>query len=138
VLVAVEPEDAACVGASLRAGHLVSTPGPHGTSIVGLNCGTPSKVAWPILAAGLDAAVAISGADAEDAMRLLATAGVVAGATGAASAAGAQAVLSDPTMRRDLGISADPTVVVLVTEGATDPDHYAAAVRSPSRTDERG
>ena len=42
----VEPTGAACVAASIAAGR-VTTIQPSGTSMAGLDCGTPSHAAWP-------------------------------------------------------------------------------------------
>ena len=53
VLVA-EPETAASVTAALGAGQVVSVPTGQ-TIMTGLNCGTVSEVAWPVLRDGLDA-----------------------------------------------------------------------------------
>ncbi|MPZ12773.1 MAG: pyridoxal-phosphate dependent enzyme, partial [Kiloniellaceae bacterium] len=47
-LLAVEPAVAACVLASLARGRLTSVP-TGATVMAGLNCGTPSGVAWPYL-----------------------------------------------------------------------------------------
>ncbi len=62
-ILAVEPVAAACVLASLRAGEAVTVP-TRVTTMAGLNCGTPSSLAWPILRAGLDAAVAVDDEEA--------------------------------------------------------------------------
>jgi diaminopropionate ammonia-lyase len=124
-IVAAEPSDAACVQASLRAGHPVSVAGPFTTAMAGLNCGTPSTLAWPLLSARLDAAIDVRNADAERAMRALAAQGISTGATGAASVAAAGLLLSDEAARAALGIDPEATVLVLVTEGVTDPEHYA-------------
>ena len=45
----------------------------------GLNCGTPSSIAWPYLRGGLDAAIAVTDADAREAVAALSSAGVNAG-----------------------------------------------------------
>ncbi|EKG11270.1 Pyridoxal phosphate-dependent enzyme beta subunit [Macrophomina phaseolina MS6] len=52
----VEPDTAACLHASLRAGNPVSVQTAH-TIMAGLNCGTVSTSAWPLLRAGVSAAV---------------------------------------------------------------------------------
>jgi diaminopropionate ammonia-lyase len=128
-VVAVEPDDADCLGRSLAAGSLVTAPGPHLTAMAGLNCGTPSSVAWPSLRTGVDVAVTVSDGEAAEAMRLLAAAGIATGATGAAATAGAAALLrSAEPQRTDLGLDRGSTVLLLVTEGVTDPGHYAAAM----------
>ncbi|MEX2658391.1 MAG: diaminopropionate ammonia-lyase, partial [Acidimicrobiales bacterium] len=88
VLVGVEPVDAACVLASARAGELVTLPGEQRSIMAGLNCGTPSPVAWPLVSAGIDWFVAVDDDQARDAMRSLAGVGIVSGESGAASLAG--------------------------------------------------
>jgi diaminopropionate ammonia-lyase len=130
-LVGVEPLAAACVLRSLRAGRIVTVPGPHDSIMAGLNCGTPSLVAWPALRAGLDAVVAVADERARHAMRDLAAAGIVAGETGAASLAGLAEVTGGPEAgqtRAVLGLGADARVLLLCTEGATDPDAYRRIV----------
>ena len=130
-LIGVEPLAAACVLRSLRAGQMVSVPGPHRSIMAGLNCGTPSLVAWPSLRAGLDAVVAVADERARQAMRDLAALGIVAGETGAASLAGLDELTSGPDaveVRRALGLGTDARVLLLCTEGATDPDAYRRIV----------
>lgn len=105
-------------------------PGPHDSIMAGLNAGTPSAVAWPYLSDGLDAAVAIDDARAGEAMRALARIGVVAGEAGAA-ALGALIELV-----KGGGLPVDPAakVLLLCTEGATDPDGYERVVGHPPPT----
>lgn len=111
-----EPDTAACVLASLAADTLLSVP-TSDTVMAGLNCGTPSSLAWPLLRDGLDAAVAVDDAAAAGAVRTLAAAGVPSGASGAATLAGADAVLTDPRRRAALDLPEDAVVVLLNTEG---------------------
>jgi diaminopropionate ammonia-lyase len=125
-ILGVEPASAACVLASLKAGRIVSVPGPHPSIMAGLNCGTPSRIAWPRLRRGLDAVVAIPDERARAAMRTLAAEGIVSGETGAAALGGLYAALDDLRERWN------PTsVLVLSTEGATDPHAYTDIVGSP-------
>ncbi len=127
-LIGVEPADAACVLASVAAQELVMVPGPHRSIMAGLNCGQPSPVAWPIVSQGIDLFLAISDDHARDAMRALATVGVVAGETGAAGLAGCLALLPQaaPEIRAQLGLTSTSRVLVFNTEGATDPTAYTA------------
>lgn len=127
-LVSVEPTDAGCLHRSLQVGRLATVPGPYGTEMAGLNCGTPNQLAWPELSARLDAAVLVDDDAAAAAMRQLAAQGIQAGATGAASVAAAQAVLEDPAARARLGLDESSTVLLLVTEGVTDAAHHRAVV----------
>jgi diaminopropionate ammonia-lyase len=90
--------------------------------MAGLNCGTVSTIAWPYLRAGLDAAVAVSDAEAARAVAGLTAAGLSAGPSGAASLAGARAVLTGPGSadRRALLAAAPASVLVLLsTEAGT-------------------
>lgn len=130
-VVGVEPLRAACVLQSLQAGALTEVPGPHASIMAGLNCGNTSPLAWPYLQGGLSASLAISDAQAEEAMRLLAQDGVVSGESGAAGAGGLLALVSGEdasAARTRLGLTPASTVLVISTEGATDPEAYARIV----------
>jgi diaminopropionate ammonia-lyase len=84
----VEPTHAACVLASMEAGGITLLPGPHDSIMSGLNAGLPSEVAWPWVAKGIDAFIAIDDRRALNAVRLLSGEGLSAGETGAAGLAG--------------------------------------------------
>jgi len=121
LLLSVEPDTAACVLRSLADGGLASVP-TAATVMNGLNCGTPSSIAWPYLRDGLDAAIAVTDADAREAVAALSSAGVTAGPSGAAGFAGLRAALTGAgasSRRRDLGLDAGgpPVIVCLSTEG---------------------
>ena len=127
LLLSVEPDTAACVLRSLADGALASVP-TAATVMNGLNCGTPSSIAWPYLRDGLDAAIAVTDADAREAVAALSAAGVTAGPSGAAGLAGLRAALTGAgaaSRRRDLGLDAGraPVVVCLSTEGPLDAAH---------------
>jgi diaminopropionate ammonia-lyase len=118
-LLAVEPDTALCLLASLQAGRPVSVP-TTATIMAGLNCGTVSTIAWPSLSAGLDAAVAVTDTAARRAVDDLAAAGISAGLSGAASLAGARATLTGPGSagRRALLAAAPAAAVVLLSTEA--------------------
>ncbi len=130
-LVTVEPSDAACVLESVKAGHRVDVPGPHRSCMVGLNCGNASPIAFDVLLAGIDWCVAIEDHRAEDAMRRLADEGVAAGETGSAALAGAFGVVALGGADA-VGLTPDAGVLVIVTEGATDPVNYERVVGRPA------
>jgi diaminopropionate ammonia-lyase len=131
-LLSVEPDTAACVLASLRDGLAVTTP-TAATVMNGLNCGTPSSLAWPYLRDGLDAAIAVTDTEADEAVASLLRSGVAAGPSGAASLAGLRAALTGPgagLRRRELGLSESngaggaPVIAVCVcTEGPLTAGH---------------
>ncbi|GMR22153.1 MAG: diaminopropionate ammonia-lyase [Acidobacteriota bacterium] len=127
-IVGVEPETCASVLASIRKGELVTVPGPHPSMMAGLNCGTPSPVAFPTLKAGLDWCVAVEDSYAEAAMRTLAECGITSGETGAAALAGLEAVMISMTSSNPLQLGKETTALVISTEGATDPAAYERIV----------
>ena len=122
-ILGVEPVGAACALASAEVGGLVHLPGPHDSIMAGLNCGSPSVVAWPAVSKGVDLFVEIEDHWAREAMRMLAGAGVVSGETGAAGLAGLLAVAREGD-RGALGLTGEARVLVFNCEGATDPGAY--------------
>lgn len=127
-IVGVEPLDANCVQVSAMAGEITAVPGPHQSIMVGLNCGLPSLTAWPRVSAGIDWFASVDDDAARVAMKELAAVGVVAGETGAAALAGLSALLADEAWQAAGTDLSAATVLVVVTEGATDPDNYAEVV----------
>jgi diaminopropionate ammonia-lyase len=126
-VVGVEPTRAACVLASVEAGRLIETPGSHDSIMAGLNCGRPSPVAWPYVSGGVSLFIAVPDLRAEEAMRLLAHDGIVAGETGAAGLAGcleAFCGVEAQRYRTVLGVDETSTLLLISTEGATDPAAY--------------
>jgi diaminopropionate ammonia-lyase len=132
-IVGVEPTGAACVLASIEAGEIIALEGELETIMAGLNCGTPSPIAWPLMRAGIHAFTAIADESAEEAMRLLADSGVVSGESGAAGLGGLLQLLTgddSEANRRRLGVTAASSLLILSTEGATDPEAYRRIVGS--------
>ena len=125
-LVVVEPDRAACLLDSARAGAPTRIDGPLDTVMACLACGEPSLLAWQELDRSAAAFLAISDAAAIAAMRLLAGCGVIAGESGAAGLAGLLAAAASPEARAALGLDAGSRVLLFNTEGATDPALYAA------------
>jgi diaminopropionate ammonia-lyase len=118
----VEPTAAACVLASLRAGEPISVS-TTATVMTGVNCGTPSSLAWPCLRAGMDAAVAVADEDATLAVGDLARLGVRAGPSGAAALAGARAALTGLAGVSYQRIDAEDGVDLAPTLPLTSADH---------------
>ncbi|TDD20879.1 pyridoxal-phosphate dependent enzyme [Kribbella turkmenica] len=112
-LIGVEPATASCVTTSLLAGELLTVPTGK-TVMAGLNCGTPSSLAWPVLRSGLDHAVTVEDDEALRAASDLEAAGISSGPSGAATLAGLRAA------RDYLDLNADSTVVLVSTEAAHD------------------
>jgi diaminopropionate ammonia-lyase len=135
--VVVEPDSADCLFRSAMAGRPTPVPGDYDTIMAGLAAGEVSLLAWKILEHGADWFMTIPDAAAEAAMRILAdgAAGdrpIVAGESGAAGLAGALAALHEPKARRQLRLRSDSMLLIIGTEGATDPQSYSRIVgRAP-------
>lgn len=111
---AVEPDTAACLHTSLKAGQITPIKTP-GTIMTGLDCGTVSTAAWPILHAGIDASVTVSDSSCHDAVLYLARHGLFLGPCGAAGLAALLNIV--PTELGSIGLNSDSVVVILGTEG---------------------
>ncbi|WP_199245815.1 diaminopropionate ammonia-lyase [Leifsonia sp. AG29] len=131
--VIVEPTRANCLMRSAEEGRMVAAPGPHTSTMAGLNCGLPSELAWPVVYSLAVAYATVDDDDTHRAMRTLADAGVVSGESGAAGLAALLAL--DDDQRAALGLGPDSTVLVFNTEAATDPVNYRLQVgESPETT----
>jgi diaminopropionate ammonia-lyase len=138
ILVAVEPESADALQASIESPTGAPTParGRLDTIMAGLNCGSVSLTAWPSIRRGVELFVTVTDASAEAAMRRLARPEgtdprIVAGETGAAGLAGLLALLQAPELspgREALALGPERRVLVINTEGATDPAGYRRVV----------
>ncbi len=130
LIVGVEPTSAACVLESVAAGAIRSLDHAQDSIMAGLNCATPSLIAWPLVSRGIDVYLAVSDTRVPEAMRLLAADGIVAGETGAAGLAGLLRVVdgSEREVRESVGLDPSARVLLICTEGATDPDAYARLV----------
>jgi diaminopropionate ammonia-lyase len=118
LLIGVEPTKADCIITSAEAGRITTIPEPQDSIMAGLNCGTPSIVAWDDVLRGYDVFVTITDDHARDAMRLLHEDGIEAGESGAAGLAGLLA------HAEGLGLGPQDDIIVVVTEGITDPVAY--------------
>ncbi|KFY73593.1 hypothetical protein V499_06353 [Pseudogymnoascus sp. VKM F-103] len=113
-ILAVEPDTAGCLHTSLKASQMIPIKTP-GTIMTGLDCGTVSTAAWPVLRAGIDASVTVSDSSCHDAVLYLTRHGIFLGPCGAA---GLAALLSiGPTEPESVGLNSDSVVVILGTEG---------------------
>jgi diaminopropionate ammonia-lyase len=132
-LVVVEPELAACLLASAKAGAPAAIAITEETVMAGLSCGEVSLLAWEILDEGAAAFMAVPDHAALASMRLLATgiAGdppVVAGESAVAGLAGAIAAMQVPAFRDALDLGPASRILVFSTEGDTDPELYQRIV----------
>lgn len=142
VLVSIEPVEADALLASINSpeGQPVTSTGRQDSIMAGLNCGEVSLAAWPAIRRGVELFCTIEDRYAELAMRTLAhPAGgdppIEAGESGAAGLAGLLALLDAPELaeaRQFCRLGPGSRVLVINTEGATDPVGYRRVVGGPA------
>jgi diaminopropionate ammonia-lyase len=142
ILVAVEPVAADALFASINSPDGAPRPASGGQDSImaGLNCGAVSLTAWPVVRRGVELFLTVEDRWAEAALRLLARPRegdppIVAGETGAAGLAGLLALLQAPELaaaRDFLKLGSHSRVLVINTEGATDPVGYRRIIDTPA------
>ncbi|MBV9736209.1 MAG: diaminopropionate ammonia-lyase [Acidisphaera sp.] len=133
IVVVVEPERADCLFQSALAGAPRPSSGDLRTIMSGLACGEVSWLAWRVLAAGAHGFMRIADIAAIEGMRTLARPGrgrpgIVAGDSATAGLAGLLIAAADAAMRAALRLDETSRVLLIGSEGATDPLLYAELV----------
>jgi diaminopropionate ammonia-lyase len=132
-VIGVEAATAPCLTASLAAGEPTVVPTP-GTTMAGLDCAEVSVAAWPVLRCGIHGTVTVPDPEVHAAMRELADLGFTIGDSGAAPLAALRALACDAAateLRDAVGLGPDTRVLLIATEGATDPAGYADVIGRP-------
>jgi len=132
-LTVVEPERADCVYRSMEADRPIQVKGSLETIMAGLACGEVSAIAWPILRLAVSDALANPDSIAASAMRMLAQGiegdrAIVAGESGVGGLAGLLAASGDAAIRHRLGLDESARVLLIGSEGDTDPAVYRQIV----------
>jgi diaminopropionate ammonia-lyase len=127
--VIVEPEQANCLQKSAQAGKPIVVTGDLETLMAGLACGEVSSLAWTILQNGADDFMTLSEEAIPQAMRMLASGeqtevAIEGGESAVPGFAAAIIAKRDPNFAEKLNLTQDSRVLVIGTEGATDPDLY--------------
>ena len=133
-VVIAEPEEVACIFESARQddGSCHKATGSEVTIMAGLNCAEPCQITWPILRDFADLYFACPDTVAARGMRILAApeAGdpaVVSGESGAVTTGLLTLLLEDKKLwefRDKAGLGKDSVVLLINTEGDTDPEGY--------------
>lgn len=129
-IIIVEPQNAACLFASAAVNTPTSAPTPNRTIMAGLDCAKVSILAWDILSANAAAFTTVPDTVVKPCVRLLAAApySIVAGESAVAGLAAALISSGDPDLRRKLRLKSDSQVLVIGTEGNTDPKIYQSLI----------
>lgn len=137
-VIVVEPSRAACLFESARLGKVTKVAGAEPTVMAMLECFEPSMIAFRVLSRVADGFMTVEDARAVEVMKRLASPvggdpAVVAGESGGAGLAGLVAAVGDAGLVQELGLGPQSRVLVINTEGATDPALYESIVgRSPA------
>lgn len=130
-VVVVEPDRAACLFESARNGRPTAVAIEEETIMAGLSCGEPSEMAWEILREEARDFLTIPDALIPPTVRLLARGetgdpAVRAGESAVAGLAALIAARRSEALAAALGLDAASRVLVIGSEGVTDPDIFAA------------
>ena len=135
LIVIVEPVAAACIYHSVLQGdgNLHSITGDPVTIMAGLNCGTPCGLVWPVLRDASARFCACEDVITEQGMRAYAKPigsdpAVVSGESGAVTCGLLRAVLESDSLRERFQIDHDSVILLINTEGDTDPASYRRIV----------
>jgi len=137
--VIVEPDLAACLYASAVADERRSVAIHEETVMAGLSCGEVSIVAWEVLHRHASHFLTIPDSLVAPTMRLLADAPygdppIVAGESAVAGLAALLGARQQSTLSERLGLSSESRVLIIGTEGATDPQIYESIVGRPAES----
>ncbi len=138
VVAVVEPAAANCIFLSVLEGDgkAHSVEGDPVTIMAGLNCGTPCRITWPVLRDYAEYFLSCPDYVAAHGMRLYARPengdeAVVSGESGAASMGALALVLEQKeleTVKESIGLKEDSVILLINTEGDTDPEGYRNVV----------
>ncbi len=131
--VVVEPVEANCLQLSAKAGKPVVVDGDLNTLMAGLACGEVSALAWEILSNGADDFMTLSEEAVAETMRMLAKGyksdpAIEAGESAVPGLAAAVIAAQQGEFSNALNLNAQSKVLVIGTEGATDPELYKQLV----------
>jgi diaminopropionate ammonia-lyase len=134
--IVVEPEGAPCLYESIKKKERVRIEGDLPTIMAGLSCGESSLMGWEILKSGAHAFLMCADEIARRGMRVLGNplAGdprIISRESGAVTLGALFEIMTDNAfekVRKDLDLNRDARVLLVSTEGDTDPDVYRGIV----------
>lgn len=137
-MIIVEPDKADCFYRSAAAmdGQPRSVGGDMDTIMAGLACGEPNPIAWRIIDETCDLFISCPDFVAAKGMRVLGNPladdpRIVSGESGAVTAGILKLLMTDERLadaKTRLGLGPDASILLVNTEGDTDPEHYRKIV----------
>ncbi|MBE6066039.1 diaminopropionate ammonia-lyase [Clostridium cochlearium] len=136
ITVVVEPDNAACIYKSAQTGERFIVDGSMQTIMAGLACGEPNTISWEVLRDYTDAYLSCPDYVAARGMRILASPlkgdpQIISGESGAVGL-GVVSLLTQKDYYKELKLklklNEDSNILVISTEGDTDPDKYKEIV----------
>ncbi|MEQ8154119.1 MAG: diaminopropionate ammonia-lyase [Clostridiaceae bacterium] len=137
----VEPENAACFYESAIENKITNLTGELETIMAGLACGEPNPMAYDIISKYCDVFLSVSDEVTEKGMRILGRPlsgdeKIVSGESGAVGMGALDLILNDTKykeLKEELDINEKSKVLIISTEGNTDPEVYDRIVNSEGR-----
>ena len=136
--ITVEPTNAACLLSSIESENeeAIQVGGSLETIMAGLSCGQPSLVAWETLKKSVDLFFAVPDYHAARGMRLYSSPlgcdkRIISGESGAVTLGFLYALLNDDLsedLKEKLQIDKNSQILLINTEGDTDPYHYRQVI----------
>jgi diaminopropionate ammonia-lyase len=129
-LISIESTMSCCFADSIEAGRPTLFDITEETLMAGLSCGEVSLVAWEILQPALSHSMAISDEAVAPLMRWFheRSPSIEAGECSTSGLAGLLQAHKNPQHWQSMGFDANSVVLLIGTEGATDPDLYAKII----------
>ena len=124
----VEPKTADCLYQSSLSGQPTISSGNLHTVMACLSAGEVSILAWEILEKTANFFVRLSDSTIAPAMKRLSFENIISGESGAATLAAFTAICSDKKAKELVKIDQDSRILLISTEGATDPQIYMKLV----------
>ncbi len=136
-MIVVEPDPAACLYESAKAGEEKVVNITEESIMAGLSCGEVSALGWEVLKLGAEHFTTISDSPVAPLMKLMDEAvapdpSIVAGESAVAGLAGLVAAQQKPDVAKAMQIDEKSVVLLFGTEGATDPELYETLVGHPA------
>lgn len=132
VTIIMEPDDAPCLFNSSKKGQIEIVTGPMPTIMAGLACGEPNTISWEVLRDYSDGYLSCPDYVAARGMRILGSPlkgdpQIISGESGAVGIGVISLIMEREeykNLREELGLNENSIVLLISTEGDTDPKKY--------------